>query len=164
MKIELKKIYYSEQLSEETSAFTADVYVNGKKLLYAKNDGHGGCTDYNTYDPADRPFLKEVEDYCLTLPPVPSSFGGTLKMDLEFKIDTLLHEYLDKKDEKKKQNDLKKGICYKTNNGYNTIAWKGHTLSTLLAIPNGRKVVKEAIIKLKSEGKEIINTNLTEFA
>jgi len=39
MKVELKNVKFSEHMSEETNAFTADVYVDGKKCGYAKNDG-----------------------------------------------------------------------------------------------------------------------------
>lgn len=43
MKIELRKIHYSETFSQETSAYTADVYADGKLLGHARNDGNGGC-------------------------------------------------------------------------------------------------------------------------
>lgn len=46
MKIELKKIHFSEQLSEETHAFTANIYINGTHAGYAKNNGRGGATYY----------------------------------------------------------------------------------------------------------------------
>jgi hypothetical protein len=35
MKIELKKVQIYNKLSEETTAFTADIYVNGVKAGYA---------------------------------------------------------------------------------------------------------------------------------
>lgn len=44
MKIELKNFQFFERMSEETNAFVADVYVNGVKVAYAKNDGRGGET------------------------------------------------------------------------------------------------------------------------
>ena len=47
MKIEIKNIKHSPSLSEETNAFTADIYVNGVKAGSAMNRGHGGCTDYD---------------------------------------------------------------------------------------------------------------------
>jgi len=45
LKIELKKIKHSPSLSEETNAYTADIYVDGKSIAYVKNSGHGGSTD-----------------------------------------------------------------------------------------------------------------------
>src|SRR5690349_2414852 len=44
MKIEVKSVKVYHGMSEETLAFTADVWVDGKKAFYAKNDGHGGET------------------------------------------------------------------------------------------------------------------------
>ena len=46
MKIELKGIHYSKQLSRETVAFSANLYVNGYKAGTASNQGHGGNTNY----------------------------------------------------------------------------------------------------------------------
>ena len=42
MKIELKAIKYSASLSEETYAFTAKMYVDGKKYADVSNNGGGG--------------------------------------------------------------------------------------------------------------------------
>lgn len=41
-KIELKKVKVAASLSEETVAYTADVYVDGKLFAHASNHGHGG--------------------------------------------------------------------------------------------------------------------------
>lgn len=51
MKIELKRFTTSARLSQETTAFAADVWVDGKKAGYAENDGHGGSTNVHL-DPA----------------------------------------------------------------------------------------------------------------
>ena len=37
MNIELRKLKIVESMSEETTAFTADIYVDGYKSGYAKN-------------------------------------------------------------------------------------------------------------------------------
>lgn len=42
--IQLKKLAIFPRMSEETTAFAADVWVDGAKVGYAKNDGHGGST------------------------------------------------------------------------------------------------------------------------
>lgn len=42
MKIELKAIKYSASLSQETYAFTAKMYVDGKKYADVSNNGGGG--------------------------------------------------------------------------------------------------------------------------
>ena len=45
MKLELKNIKVHEGLSEETFAYTARVYIDGKASIEVSNAGHGGC-DY----------------------------------------------------------------------------------------------------------------------
>ncbi|PYF74634.1 hypothetical protein [Pedobacter nutrimenti] len=44
MKIELKNIKYFDALSEETTLFNANLYIDGKKAGIVKNDGRGGST------------------------------------------------------------------------------------------------------------------------
>jgi hypothetical protein len=109
MEIKLKNIKFSEHLSEETNAFTADIFVNGKKVGYAKNDGHGGCTFYHPYSVNDRYALEGAERYCLTLPPI--HYGDfEIEMNLENKIDQLFEEWLKAKDEAKLQKKLQKDM------------------------------------------------------
>ena len=43
MKAELRKVKIARSLSEETTAFTADLWVDGKHIGYVKNDGQGGA-------------------------------------------------------------------------------------------------------------------------
>lgn len=42
IKFELRKIKYFDAMSEETPCFTAEIWENGKKVAYAKNEGRGG--------------------------------------------------------------------------------------------------------------------------
>jgi hypothetical protein len=44
--ISLKNIRVHNDMSEETTCFSASVYVNGVKAGTAKNDGRGGCNMY----------------------------------------------------------------------------------------------------------------------
>lgn len=45
MKIELKKISYSKSLSEETNAYTAQVWVDDVHVCDVSNHGQGGCDE-----------------------------------------------------------------------------------------------------------------------
>ena len=98
MELQLKNVYFSEQLSEETNAFTADIYYKGKKVAYAKNDGQGGATCINSY--GNYSTLKEVEGYAKTLPDIVTDFkkkDGTpfvIKADLETYVDELFTQWL----------------------------------------------------------------------
>ena len=166
MKIELKKIKVSESQSEETTAFTADIYIDGKNAGYAKNDGHGGCTLIGSYESKGRELLESAEAYCTTLPnKVIEGLQGSFKVDLESFVEDLLYEHLNAKEEvriaKKLAKDMIKGVCYKTDRGYVVQNFKGYTLAQLMTIPNGVAAVIKLIKRFKSEGKEILNTNLT---
>lgn len=44
MRIELRKVSYNASLSQDTSAFTADIWIDGKKAGQASNHGQGGPT------------------------------------------------------------------------------------------------------------------------
>lgn len=91
MRIELKNVVYSERLSEETAAFAAIVYVDGKKRGEAKNDGHGGMTFIHPPELA-----REIEVYAATLPRRPFGHGmeGDYQPDADMVIGDILAEYL----------------------------------------------------------------------
>jgi hypothetical protein len=50
-------------MSEETNAFVANLYVDGKSYVL-RNDGQGGNTNYYVDDFKNSNYLKEVETYC----------------------------------------------------------------------------------------------------
>ena len=140
------------------------MYVNNVKVAYAKNDGHGGSTFYHAYE-GKRELLKQAEQFCLGLPSV-----FNFPMNLEFKIDLLLEDWLKAKDQakfdKKLQKDMLTSLCIKTPNGYTQLTWKSGsrniTIAELVSAPNGREVLKNAIAKAKAEGKEVLNTNIPQ--
>lgn len=163
MKIELKKFQFFERMSEETNAFVADVYVNGKKVAYAKNDGHGGDTYYHPYA-TDNALLRKAEEYCLSLPPIkyPAEHGMEafeIKMNLTHFIDDLVTAEIKKKDQKKMEKKMEKAIMWGVPNGYRytQVAFK----VPLAQIP--RPQLQMYVNKYKSqfkEGEQFLNTNL----
>ena len=48
---ELKKIKCFAELSQETEAFTAELWIDGKHVADIKNDGQGGCNDITPRKP-----------------------------------------------------------------------------------------------------------------
>ncbi len=166
-KIELKNLRIYDKMSEETIAFTADVYVNGKKVAYAKNEGCGGCTYYHSYPNADRALLKAAEDYCKALPPEKSTYGDKtleLPQSLESVIDEWVYrvhnEKADAAFKKKLEKNMIKGLCVGTPDRYEIIWWKGVTIPQLLASPQGRATIRVKLLQLKSEKRPILNTNI----
>ena len=101
MKIELKRFTSNARLSQETTAFAADVWVDGKKVGYAENDGHGGSTLVHL-DPSVR---DAVEVHGKTLVPAEyRSFTG----GAEWLVDQLVEEELQKREDKKFAKKLEK--------------------------------------------------------
>lgn len=61
-RITLKSLKHAPFLSEETQAFTATVFWDGKRIGTSKNDGHGGCTDIYPRTDTERARLKAAAD------------------------------------------------------------------------------------------------------
>jgi hypothetical protein len=159
MKIELKKIKVAEHMSEETTAFTAELFVDGKNIGYVKNDGRGGCTDYySNPDEKSRKALQAAEAYCLTLPEV--DYGAFKhKMNLETFIDELLEKHLKEKDQIKLTKKMVNTIMWGVPNGHSYMQVK---LSKPLAECNIVSL-QNTIDKYKKEfkeGEQFLNTNL----
>ena len=168
MKIELKKIQIFNAMSEETTAFHAEIYVDGKKVGYAKNDGRGGSTDCCHYD-GHKELFRQAEAFCLTLPPIkyPAAHGCEAfewKMDLEAFVDQLIEDELKKKDDKKLEKQMEKGFLIEPAadwGGVSVVGWKGKTLAQM-PLP----VLQAAYDKCKAQLKpnqKIINTNLEKL-
>jgi hypothetical protein len=170
MKLELKNVKINEAFSEETLMFKADLYVNGKKVAYANNDGRGGCTFYREYSRELRPIIEQAEAYCKTLPSTFHTYGERtieIKSNLEHWIDTNVYDISNKKviekHKKKLAKDMLKGICYGNENGYKMLSWKGYTLEQILNRVDGREYVTRKIQELDSQGETILNTNLSQL-
>lgn len=173
MKIELKNIHYRAQLSEETSAFSANLYINGYKAGTVSNQGHGGTTNYTPFNEKGRTLIKEAEIYCKRLPPEKYTVDGKehqLDMDLELYIDNLINAYLKEKDLQQFRNKLKKytdnhiviGIPDRL---FRTLRLK-FPIELLLIHPHGRAVltdiIKARIIPNLKEKEKVLNTNIPE--
>jgi len=172
MKIELKKISVYERLSEETTAFNAEIYADGVNIGYAKNDGQGGCTWYHAHE-GKQDLMKKAEEYAKSLPPMKFKLyeGGqehSIDMNMEHLIDNLLTEYLTERDNKKffkkREKDMINNIVFGNPNElrYRLIGWKV-SLDVIRGMNNGEAKIKEVIARVKGElkeGEKILNTNL----
>jgi hypothetical protein len=87
MKVELKNVKICDWMSEETTCFTASVWIDGKKAGTVENTGKGGC---NSYFWNQQPVKgQEFEKWARTLPPCDSQYGP-LPMDADLYISDLL--------------------------------------------------------------------------
>ena len=170
MQIELKNVKIAEHLSEETTAFTADLYVNSRKIAFVKNEGQGGSTHYQLYKKEDTPILRQAEEYCKSLPPAiyddtPTKGQTlTLPMDLENFIDAMLNVHLMEKFKKKMEKHQEDSILYGiAGTQYYRLKFL-KPIAEILKLPNGievlRKNIQEKILPKLKEGESILNTNL----
>ena len=167
MKLELKNVKINEAFSEETLMFMADLFVDGKKVGYANNDGRGGCTFYNAYE-NQREALREAEAFALTLPSTITEFGGKdfeFKASLESWIDDAVHKiYNDKaqaKAEKKMQKLMETQVVWGIPNG-NTYKHLGFKHDIKLGVLSSASV-KSLVDAVKSRmlpNEEIFNKNI----
>jgi hypothetical protein len=116
LKIELRNVKYFAAGSEETSCFTATVYVDGKKAGTAQNHGTGGPTMVHPFT-----LEKQINDYAATLPQVKLNIGDGKIIEYaqtaEGLIDSIFTHHLIEKDLRKA---LSKRILYtkKTRRAY----------------------------------------------
>ena len=92
MKIELKKITYNKRLSQETSAYAADVWINGVKKGTVQNAGHGGPDEFYPHT-----LETEINVYAKTLPPL-DFHGMKLEQSAEILLGDILNDHLAAKD------------------------------------------------------------------
>jgi hypothetical protein len=93
VKIELKRFATNARLSQETTAFAADIWVDSKKAGHAENDGHGGATIVRL-DPVIR---DQVEARGKTL--VPDEIKGYAS-GVEWIVDQLVEAEIQKRSNK----------------------------------------------------------------
>lgn len=172
MEITLKSLQIFERMTQETTAFHASLYIDGKAVGECGNHGTGGETWYRAIHPDYWPFIKKAEEYCKTLPPFDYD-GMKIPCDLEGFIDNLVEDAAMKKETKrfkaKMLKDQEKGVLVGNDNEYrifsmsSTVTKKVVKISDLLASPKGKIALQNNINKIKEglkEGDRILNTNL----
>ena len=164
MKIELKRISINERMSEETTCFVADVYVDGVNVGEAKNDGHGGSTFvYAGSAPGNRQLVAKAEAYAKTLPDIHyPDMNFSLKSDLEHIVDDLVFAEQKKKDAKKLEKKMEKSIMFGVPNSgtYSQISFKVPLSSMSKAELQGYVVQYKSKFK---KGEVFLNTNFEKL-
>ena len=106
--IQLKNVKIAWNMSEETTAFTATLYIDGAKAAYVKNEGTGGDNHPRFMN---RELEKEFHEFCKSLPPeyLDDDDDEPYPMTYDSFIGQLLTEWIENDDWKKA---CKKGIAY----------------------------------------------------
>jgi curved DNA-binding protein CbpA len=148
-------------MSEETNAFTANLYINGRNVGYCKNQGHGGCTDYNANSSEDHKTIQEAEAYCKALP---KTKWKDMEFDqsLESVIDQLMEDWLKAKETKKMEKRMQTCILVGSPDSLNYSYY--NFKAPLSNIPKGQLEASVFRIKNKlNKGEVILNTNLKQL-
>ena len=88
MKIELKKIKVSASLSQETNAYTAEIWINGVKRGTVENHGQGGPDEVYP-----RELEQEINEYAKTLPKI-QAYGVELVPNVDLIFGDIVEEHL----------------------------------------------------------------------
>ena len=122
--IQLKNVKVAHNMSEETVAFTASLYINGKKAADVRNDGRGGDNHPWFFDREEE---KEFHEFCTTLPPIEDEWFAANGLELPaMNYDTFIGQLLEDwmvNDELKKVCKKKVAVVFKrhTEGEYSTI-------------------------------------------
>ncbi|MBB1642707.1 MULTISPECIES: hypothetical protein [Sphingobacterium] len=174
MKIELKRIQYYSRQSEETNAFNADLYIDGKKVGEASNYGHGDPVSYGSSTEEGRKAIKEAEQYCLSLPKEEYTIGGnthTYEMNLESYIGRIIDDFVNEKELQKFRNRVDKlcidGIVVGKPDKNVIAAYRYKiTILQILCKPKGEETIieelKTKIMSLLKDGNIVLNKNIPE--
>lgn len=171
MNIELKNIKYMESLSEETSCFSADLFVNGRKVGYAKNAGHGGCTEYMHHLDEknlakNRETIRLAEVHCASLPDI--DYGDfKIKSNLENVIDNLFEAWMLERETKKFQKKMEKNfqtqICVGVPNASSYSLYNLKKPLELFSKEKLQQFINGTVKPNMKEGEVILNTNFEKL-
>ncbi len=146
MNIELKNIKHFPSLIQETEAFKASLYINGKHAGYAEDAGHGGETNYYDKDAKGKELIKQAEEYVKSFK---KPDDRSINLALEEKINDLLYDHLQKKDLGKFNKKLAKitdnGIAYGIPNDSYSYFTFNHSVEKFLNNIKGIEHIKNLI-------------------
>jgi hypothetical protein len=97
MKIEVRNLKHSPSLSEETNAYTATIYVDGKRAIDASNHGTGGPDMYRPIAPFTYKDIERVDAWLKANNPKDTSYGIEIEHSLEIEIGDQVENILARK-------------------------------------------------------------------
>lgn len=149
-RVELKSLDVARNLSEETLAYTATVYVDGEIGGQVKNRGRGGMSMLSAFvdrrggSPTRKSKIDTLRQIADDLPPVDTRFG-----ELEYKAEDLI-------DMLAEQKDFEADITRKVRNGKIVFQTADQTGMSFSHIPaNGEDMSAVLIYVTKNEGLDI---------
>ena len=110
MEAELRKVKIYQGMSRETTAFNAELWLDGKLAAHVENDGHGGNNFLRYVDQmhGKSPFREAFDAWVEAMPPVPVDEWakerdfGPMKMDAELWVGLEVERHLEEQQYKRK--------------------------------------------------------------
>jgi hypothetical protein len=171
MDIKLRNIHVDLRLTEETNAFTADLFINGKNVGTASNDGHGEMTICRAKDRKGAELIREAEIWCEQLPPeeVKDDDGSThsYSISLDYYLDRTIDEHIAKREQARFEKLMDNSIIFGIPGGaeYGRLKFK-HSIRDLVKTELGIGLLRSTIVKKVLpelvENKKILNRNIPQ--
>lgn len=176
MIIALKDVVISPSLSQKSTAFRAEVWVNNYRAAIATNAGRGDSTHLQPQDFKGLRMLKEAEEWVVSqeLPvtqgPANAGETSTQKQDLASYVDGLLARYQQGLAiallHRKIGSRMRQSIVF----GVPDQSFREHGLETpitrILAVRNGTNaligIITGKVVPFLGNGEKILNTNLPQ--
>lgn len=113
LRVEVKRFVHVPRMSQETTCFTADLWLDGRKVAYLQNNGRGEGSHARPYE-GGSDALRFFERLVETLPDIPIPAGPcskafTVKSSMENWIDEVVGDMLQDAQARKL---CKQGITY----------------------------------------------------
>jgi hypothetical protein len=171
MKIKLRNVHVDLRLSEETNAFTADLFIDGTHVGTAGNSGHGEMTTCRAKDKKGVELIRKAEVWCEQLPPevVKDDDGSThsYTISLDYYLDRLIDEHIAKREQARFEKLMGNSILFGIPGGveFRRIKFK-RPIRDLLKTEAGFAALKRVFLKqiLPALGQrdKIQNTNIPQ--
>ncbi|WP_199120301.1 hypothetical protein [Pedobacter sp. ASV28] len=165
MKIELRNIKFSEEATKETYAYTANLFIGGKRAGIAENKGNGGETIIKANNERGQKLIDQAERWCRSLLSEEAQMNRhPLSMELPYYADELITEYIIQTELDK---SMQKGIVFGVPDGTSYyIQTYAVPFSGVLIHPKGPEIIANTIsnkiFKDLKDGVKILNTNIPE--
>ena len=171
MELELKSVKISLSQSEETTAFTGLLYINGQKVANVSNAGRGGAITLFPIGTTDYDLVKQANNYCKSLPAVKHD-ELLLDMDLEFWISLEVEKVAEKQSQQKFLKKIEKTALQNIVIGNPNDLLSGYRvlkLSTPIShyflSQTGVEMLQAIIARVKTQmrpDEKILNTNIPD--
>jgi hypothetical protein len=177
VEIKLKKFLVSKARSINEVAWTASLYIDGKRAGKTGNQGLTGTTEYQSGDQRGKALIQAAEVWCKGLPPCTIQGSGadgkqyTFGMDLKMYIDQIVDVQLNKREQQRFHEKREFMMTYAIVYGepgadefqaFELPAGLKFYFNYEKGIENLARAIRENVLPVLENHKIILNTNIPE--